>query len=215
MEHPGPDRIYRVAPTHEATIALENDSLAGPNGITWDGAAGRFIIVPFFGKTSSAWAPGRRRSVPLGPTTGQLDGVEVLGGEPVPDHQLGRLEPRSCSSNGTVTPVSTDLPSPADIGVDTKRNRVAIPLLHGEPGRVPRAAGAREGGVHERSLTYAAVGRLGAGGGRGGRVGGQAARRGAARSRSPPTASGSSTPAAPTRSAPTSPIPSGRPRRRP
>jgi hypothetical protein len=31
--------------------------------------------------------------------------------------------------NGTITPVATGLPSPADIGVDTKRNRVAIPLL--------------------------------------------------------------------------------------
>jgi hypothetical protein len=30
---------------------------------------------------------------------------------------------------GTVTPVTGGLPSPADIGVDTKRNRVAVPLL--------------------------------------------------------------------------------------
>ena len=59
---------------------------------------------------------------------GQLDGVEPLGGSRFlvtswADSSLDVFD------NGTVTPVSTDLPSPADIGVDTKRNRVAIPLL--------------------------------------------------------------------------------------
>jgi len=128
MGHPGPDRIYRVSPTHQATIAIQNDSLAGPNGIAWDGVGRRFLVVPFFGKTVVAWTPGSKAIVPVGPTKGQLDGIEPLGGTRFlitswADSSLDVFD------NGKVTPVSTDLPSPADIGVDTKRNRVAIPLL--------------------------------------------------------------------------------------
>jgi hypothetical protein len=109
-------------------VALETDSLAGPNGITWDGAGKRFIVVPFLGPVVRAWTPGSRQLTALGTTKGQLDGVELLDGNRLlitswADSSLFVLD------NGTVTPVAGGLPSPADIGVDTKRNRVAIPLL--------------------------------------------------------------------------------------
>jgi hypothetical protein len=127
LGHPGPDRIYRIGPKHEVTIAIQSDSLAGPNGITWDGAGHRFIVVPFMGKTIVAWTPGSKALQPLGVTKGQLDGVELLGSRLLftswADSSLDLLD------HGTVTPVSAGLPSPADIGVDTRRNRVAIPLL--------------------------------------------------------------------------------------
>jgi len=128
IEHTGPDRIYRIAPDRTVSIAIESDSLAGPNGITWDGPHGRFIVVPFAGNVIRTWAPGSKTTVPLGPTKGQLDGVELLGENRLlvtswADSSLFVFE------NGTITPVATGLPSPADIGVDTKRNRVAIPLL--------------------------------------------------------------------------------------
>jgi sugar lactone lactonase YvrE len=128
MNHVGPDRIYRIGPKHAVTVAIQNDSLAGPNGIAWDAAAHQFIVVPLMGKTVVAWVPGAKTVKPLGATKGELDGLELLDG--------GRLLITSWADssldvfdNGTVTPVSKDLPSPADIGVDTKRNRVAIPLL--------------------------------------------------------------------------------------
>jgi hypothetical protein len=128
MGHPGPDRIYRIGAKHAVTIAIQSDSLAGPNGITWDAAGHRFIVVPFMGKSIVAWTPGAKQVTPLGATKGQLDGVELLGGSRIlftswADSSLDLLD------HGTVTQVSTDLPSPADIGIDTKRNRVAIPLL--------------------------------------------------------------------------------------
>ena len=127
-KHTGPDRIYRIAPGHAVSVAIESDSLAGPNGITWDAPNRRFIVVPFMGKTIVAWAPGAKKVTPLGASKGQLDGVEPLGGSRFlvtswADSSLDVFD------NGTITPVSNDLPSPADIGVDTKRNRVAIPLL--------------------------------------------------------------------------------------
>jgi hypothetical protein len=128
MNHTGPDRVYRIGPKHEVSVAIQNDSLAGPNGITWDGAGRRFIVVPFMGTSIVAWTPGSKQVTPLATTKGQLDGVELLGGGRVlftswADSSLDVLD------NGTVTTVGTGLPSPADIGVDTKRGRVAIPLL--------------------------------------------------------------------------------------
>jgi hypothetical protein len=128
MSHPGPDRVYRIGPNRSQSVALENDSLAGPNGITWDGARKQFIIVPFFGNVIRAWAPGSKVTVPLGTGAGQLDGVEIIDAQRIlvtswADSSLDVF------ANGTATPAYKDLPSPADIGVDTKRNRVAIPLL--------------------------------------------------------------------------------------
>jgi sugar lactone lactonase YvrE len=128
IEHTGPDRIYRIAFTRAVSVAIESASLAGPNGITWDGAQGRFIVVPFVGNVIQAWSPGARTTVALGPTKGQLDGVELLGENRLlvtswADSSLFVFE------NGAATPVANGLPSPADIGIDTKRNRVAVPLL--------------------------------------------------------------------------------------
>jgi sugar lactone lactonase YvrE len=128
VEHTGPDRIYRIAPNRAVSVAIQSDSLAGPNGIAWDGPQGRFIVVPFAGTVIRAWTPGAKTTVALGPTKGQLDGVELLD-----EHRLLVTSWADSSlfvfENGTVTPVANGLPSPADIGVDTKRNRVAIPLL--------------------------------------------------------------------------------------
>jgi hypothetical protein len=128
FDHTGPDRIYRIAPDRRVSVALDSDSLTGPNGIAWDAAQSRFIVVPFAGNVIRAWRPGGKATEALGTSKGQLDGVEVLG-----DNRLLVTSWTDSSlfvfANGTVTPVATGLPSPADIGVDTKRGRVAIPLL--------------------------------------------------------------------------------------
>jgi sugar lactone lactonase YvrE len=128
MNHSGPDRVYRIGPKHEVSVAVESDSLAGPNGITWDATGHRFIVVPFMGKNIVSWTPGSKQVTTLATTKGQLDGVEMLSGGRVlftswADSSLDVLE------NGTVTQVTAGLPSPADIGLDAKRGRVAIPLL--------------------------------------------------------------------------------------
>ena len=128
LEHTGPDRIYRIGANRGVSIAVESDSLAGPNGIAWDARQQRFLVAPFAGKVIRAWAPGSKTTVALGTTKGQLDGLELLDGNRMlvtswADSSL------FLDDNGVVTPVAGGLPSPADIGVDTKRNRVAIPLL--------------------------------------------------------------------------------------
>lgn len=125
--HPGPDRVYKIA-GRTATVALEGKELAGPNGITWDKAKGHFLIVPFMGDSILAWRPGEARPAFVARGPGQLDGVEVL-----PD---GRVIVTSWTASSIeqvqgdrTTTIAKDIKSPADIGVDTKRNHLAVPQL--------------------------------------------------------------------------------------
>jgi hypothetical protein len=128
MKHTGPDQVFHIGAGHKARVALASDSLMGPNGIAWDGGHGRYVIVPFAGTVVRGWTPGSRTVTSLGTTAGQLDGVEVLDSSRLlitswADSSLFVLQ------DGKSTTVAGDLPSPADIGIDTKRHRVAIPLL--------------------------------------------------------------------------------------
>jgi sugar lactone lactonase YvrE len=127
MAHQGPDQIFRVS-GGKAAVAIRSKGLAAPNGIAWDTAGKRFLVGPFAGKTVQAWTPGQSQLTAVAETPGQVDGVEVLGGDRVlltswTDSSLDVLQ------GGKLTPFGGKLPSPADIGVDTKRDRVAIPLL--------------------------------------------------------------------------------------
>ena len=126
--HPGPDRVYHVGPGHKATVALQSDSLAAPNGITWIASRSRFVIVPFGGKSIEEWAPGDKAPKTIGTGPGMQDGVESLAD--------GRLLVTSWADsslfvldNGRAVTVAKPEGSPADIGIDSKHNRIAVPLL--------------------------------------------------------------------------------------
>ncbi|HXE57838.1 MAG TPA: SMP-30/gluconolactonase/LRE family protein [Gemmatimonadales bacterium] len=128
MSHPGPDRVFRVGRDRKIEVVLEGDTLQRPNGITWDQANGRFVIVPFGGATLMTWKPGDAAPTPLGTGPGMQDGVELLAD--------GRLLVSSWAdstvftlADGAARPVVTGVANPADIGVDTRRNRVAVPLF--------------------------------------------------------------------------------------
>jgi sugar lactone lactonase YvrE len=111
-----------------ATAALTSAKLEGPNGITWDPKNRRFVIVSFLGKGIYSWKPGDKDVESIGSGPGQQDGVVFL-----PD---GRLLVTSWTDsslfvleNGTARKVASKVPSPADIDVDPKDSRVAVPLL--------------------------------------------------------------------------------------
>ena len=133
MTHPGQDQIFKIV-GRKATVAIKSDSaLKAPNGIAWDGANGRFILGPFDDKVVSAWKDGDSTVVAVGTGPGGYDGVEVL--------RDGRILVTSWAdssvqviANGAFRKVIGNVPAPADIGVDTKRNVVALPRF--EAGRV-------------------------------------------------------------------------------
>jgi sugar lactone lactonase YvrE len=129
ISHPAPDRIFRLGADGATSVAFEGDALERPNGIAWDAAGGRFIVVSFGGSPIYGWRPGERQLTLVATGPGSFDGVELLpSGEALvttwADSSLYRL-----AMDGTFTRLIVGVPSPADIGFDPVRRRVAIPLL--------------------------------------------------------------------------------------
>ena len=127
MAHPGPDRVFRIA-DRKATVALEFPDKPGPNGITWDAGAAKFVIVSFQAPSIYHWAPGDSTPTVLAQGPGMMDGIEPLGdGSFVvstwTDSSLFRLQ------GDRISTLVRGLPGAADIGLDRERRRVAVPLL--------------------------------------------------------------------------------------
>ena len=127
MTHPGVDQIFKIS-GGKAT-SLKPDSLNSPNGITWDKANSRFVLGPFGGRSVQTWKEGDKAAATLATGPGSYDGVEVLGD--------GRILVTSWADstvnivqNGVLATLVTGVNGPADIGVDTKRMVLAIPLFN-------------------------------------------------------------------------------------
>jgi hypothetical protein len=127
VSHPGPDQVFRITKAG-ATPALTSPRLQGPNGITWDSRQNRFVIVSFLGKGIFGWKPGSKEIDSLGAGPGQQDGVAVLSD--------GRILATSWTDSslfvldqGKTKRVASGIYSPADIDVDPKDSRVAVPQL--------------------------------------------------------------------------------------
>jgi sugar lactone lactonase YvrE len=125
----GTEEVYRIA-GGRVTVSLQDASLGGPNGITWDASGHRFIIVPYNGDSViRAWTPGSNALTVVGRSDGSsFDGVEVLGNDSV------LVATQSDSSlylftGGRGRPVIRTGGAPADIAIDTKRHRVAAPFV--------------------------------------------------------------------------------------
>jgi DNA-binding beta-propeller fold protein YncE len=124
----GRNKLYKVQ--GGPTLVLADSALGAPNGITWDAANNRFIIVPFGGAhTIRAWVPGSTTLTDVGTSGGaKFDGVEVLAGGSVlvasqADTSLHLF------TGATGRAVLHTIGPPADIAVDTKRHRVAVPVV--------------------------------------------------------------------------------------
>lgn len=124
----GRNRIYRIA-GRSATVTLEDSLLNRPNGITWDRERGVLVVVPFGGKRELyEWRPGSGLVPSATGRGGRYDGVEVLGREE-------RIIASQADStllwivHGEERAWARTAGAPADIGVDTRRWRVAVPYI--------------------------------------------------------------------------------------
>lgn len=124
----GRSAVYRVA-GREATEALADSTLGGPNGITFDPALGALVLVPWQpGHRIHSWTPGQPpRGFGPDRAPGRLDGVEPLDGRLLiasqTDSTLVVLDGGELRARVLVAG------APADIGVDTRRGRVAVPYI--------------------------------------------------------------------------------------
>jgi len=128
MSHPGPDRVVQVT-GRQYKVVVSFEHAPGPNGIAWDSANGRFLINAFASTAFFAWKPGMVRADSVGFGAGGGDGLELLAdGRAL--YTSWADSSLSVFANGTSTTLLKGLPSPADIGYDAKRQRVAVPLFN-------------------------------------------------------------------------------------
>ena len=130
MGTPGKQRIFALKGAGPATVAIEGDSLGNPNGIALQGVV--FIVGPFSSKSVMRWTPRGNSIQAFATGAGQYDGVEVLGDGRIlisswADSSVSVVSPTA----GTVTRLISGVDAPADIGYDSKRDRVLIPLFNG------------------------------------------------------------------------------------
>jgi sugar lactone lactonase YvrE len=123
----GASRVYRIAGDSVASV-IGDDKLGAPNGITWDAANTRFLLASWnAGAPIRAW-DGRSGITEIGSAGGgRNDGIEIVG-------DLVLIASQSDSSinvlqDGTVRRAIRVPGAPADIGIDTRRSRVAVPYV--------------------------------------------------------------------------------------
>lgn len=123
----GTASLYRIA---DRKASLAGKVPMNPNGITADPDTGRLLMVPWSdGDEIIAWDIDEERFSAVGKLNGggNFDGIEVVGNTIIIASQM------DTSLHFMVDGVdrrAIELPGkPADIGIDTKRNTVAVPYV--------------------------------------------------------------------------------------
>ena len=126
----GPSRVFAVGAGAAIRVVATDAVVKQPNGVAWDAANRRWIVVsfdPFSWNVMALSASDTGHTLLSREKQGRLDGVEVLptGGilySSWADSSIHLLE------GGRDRQVIREVISPAGIGFDTRRGRVAIPM---------------------------------------------------------------------------------------
>jgi len=124
----GAGRVFRVE-SGAVELVLDGVLASAPNGVVRR-PDGLFVFAPWGGgRTLQAWRPGDEAPVDVGelPEGGHLDGIEVWRGGLLIASQDDRAI-WHWTPGGARRLISTE-GRPADIGIDTKRRRVAVPYI--------------------------------------------------------------------------------------
>ncbi len=125
----GTDAIYKIDSGGKVTAIAKSPDLHSPNGVAVL-PNGKVVVVTFAkaGELYTLGADGQKENVIKLPA-GQLDGVEILPGGAFLVSSWETSAVYRVERNGTAKVVVKDVPSPADIGYDSRRNRVLIPIF--------------------------------------------------------------------------------------
>jgi hypothetical protein len=130
----GSDAIYQVSPTGQVSVVARRPDLGGPYAllanetglwVTCSGSAELLLIVPS-GSGDPVLDAGRLKLPGASPRglVGMPDGTFVISSEATGAVYRGYRD-------GPFEPIISGLESPADLGYDTRRKRLLIPLLSG------------------------------------------------------------------------------------
>lgn len=123
----GTDAIYTINKANQVKALIKDANLGRPNGLL---VAGAVVLVATFG-TGEMYGvgPDGKRSAPNRIAKGQLDGMVRVNERDVLVSSWGSKSVLLGKPGGVFKPVIEDLRAPADLGYDSKRNRVLIPLF--------------------------------------------------------------------------------------
>ena len=123
----GTDAVYQVWPDGHYETILKNKEMGHPNGI-WDHKGQLIVNTLGSGKMFDVSPNGMQTELPS-PPKGSLDGLVELddGSFLVTSWDASAIY--RLDKKGNYTVFADSLKSPADIGVDTKRHRVLVPLF--------------------------------------------------------------------------------------
>lgn len=123
----GTDAIYKVWANGKYQAIVKDKMMGGPNGILDDN--GRLVVVTFAsGKMLSIEGSGQQLALPT-PPKGGLDGLVKLKDGRFLLSSWGGSAIYALNNDNSFSVFASNLDSPADLGVDTKRKRLLIPLF--------------------------------------------------------------------------------------
>lgn len=124
----GTDAVYRFDAAGRPVAVAKDTSLGRPNGVLAD-SAGLVVVTFGSGAVYRLDPSGKRTDLPQ-PPAGSLDGVVRLAdGSLLVSSWEGQAVYRLTPGGAAWTTAVDSVESPADIGYDTKRQRVLIPLF--------------------------------------------------------------------------------------
>ena len=126
----GGDKIFAIGAGHAVRVIASGPALHRPNGITWDSSGRRLVVVSFDPFHSQVYAlkPGDTTRTILGEGIGQFDGVEPFGDGRWLVTSWADSSIHVIGPGGRDERMIRDLWAPADLGVDTKRHRIGVPV---------------------------------------------------------------------------------------
>jgi hypothetical protein len=124
----GTDAVYAIDAADKVTKVASGADLEGTNGLAVVGGA--VWVVTFRGKQLYRLADGKKADTSELPTGG-LDGLEALDdGRVVVSSWEGKALYIG-KPGGAFSALAENVESPADLGIDRKRNRVVVPIFMG------------------------------------------------------------------------------------
>jgi hypothetical protein len=125
----GPSRIFTVGPGARIDTLKVSSQVPWPNGIAWDSAGARWIVVTFdpFDGQVHAISRGGDSSAVLRHGSARLDGLQVLADGGIVYASWGDSSIHLLRGTQDRTLVR-ETPEAADFGLDTRRHHLAIPL---------------------------------------------------------------------------------------
>ncbi len=121
------NRVFNISRNLQPSSPVTGDTLQGPNGLFWEEDAGRLVIASMQGTSVFGWSPADSTLKVLARGVGGFDGVARLGD--------GRLVVSSLTNGGIYVLTKggltrlSDQKGVADLGADTKRGRLLLPIL--------------------------------------------------------------------------------------